>query len=259
MYGLLNIMAGGQGAAPVPPTPTLNWFYLEDASGAANTVSIKKIRNEGAPTLTIETSTNGTTWTTLGNTSLTALNINVPAGGKVYVRCNAANWSSDSALEYNCFNTATGDFNVGGNIMSLLYGSNFDDTETTFPTGSRMYVLASLFRGNTHLVDASALELPAATLKNSCYAWMFMDCTALTTAPELDAPVLARECYNGMFANCSSLTEITCLAYDISAVSCTLSWVYGVSPTGTFYKGYGMSSWTTGTSGIPSGWTVIEM
>lgn len=33
---------------------------------------------------------------------------------------------------------------------------------------------------------------------------------------------------------------------------------YGVSPTGTFVKKAGVD-WPTGNSGIPSGWTVVEV
>ena len=87
---------------------------------------------------------------------------------------------------------------------------------------------------------------------------MFSGCTSLTTAPELPATTLAIGCYLGMFNNCSSLNTVKCLATDISANNCTNTWTYGVSATGTFIKSANMSSWTTGTSGIPSGWTVVD-
>ena len=56
--------------------------------------------------------------------------------------------------------------------------------------------------------------------------------------------------------NCESLNYIKCLATDISATNCTNGWVSGVAATGTFVKASSMTSWTTGTSGIPTGWTV---
>jgi hypothetical protein len=37
-----------------------------------------------------------------------------------------------------------------------------------------------------------------------------------------------------------------------------MSWVYGVSSTGTFTKNSVMKNLTTGQSGIPSGWTVVN-
>ena len=36
----------------------------------------------------------------------------------------------------------------------------------------------------------------------------------------------------------------------------TSNWVNGVASTGRFVKAANMKSWTTGTSGIPNGWTV---
>ena len=88
---------------------------------------------------------------------------------------------------------------------------------------------------------------------------MFYGCTSLTTAPELPATTLAEYCYNYMFIDCTNLNYIKCLATDISASNCTNNWVYGVQTTsGTFIKNSSMSSWTTGVNGIPSNWTVQD-
>lgn len=85
---------------------------------------------------------------------------------------------------------------------------------------------------------------------------LFSSCQSLTSAPELPIAVLEANCYANMFAVCSNLQSVTCLATDISAQNCTQNWMNGVSATGTFTKSPDMSSWTTGTSGIPEGWTV---
>ena len=81
---------------------------------------------------------------------------------------------------------------------------------------------------------------------------------ALTKASELPATTLATGCYRSMFVYCSKLNYIKCLATDISATDCTSSWVNGVASSGTFVKADSMESWSTGTSGIPSGWTVTS-
>lgn len=114
----------------------------------------------------------------------------------------------------------------------------------------------SMFRNCTSLTTAP--ELPATTLAVKCYQLMFQGCTSLTTAPVLSATTLERLCYSSMFSDCTSLNSITCLATDKSASQCTQSWVSGVAANGTFTKAASMSSWTTGTSGIPSGWTVVD-
>ncbi len=48
------------------------------------------------------------------------------------------------------------------------------------------------------------------------------------------------------------------LATDISAYCCLSGWLNGVSSTGTFIKAKNMNSLSTGSSGIPKGWTVID-
>ena len=101
-------------------------------------------------------------------------------------------------------------------------------------------------------------ELPATTLSQGCYRHMFEYCTSLTTAPVLSAATLAQECYYRMFINCVSLGAIACLATDTRATDCTYQWLYCVSSSGTFIKAASMSNWTTGNSGIPSGWTVQD-
>ena len=61
-----------------------------------------------------------------------------------------------------------------------------------------------------------------------------------------------------MFYGCTKLKYIKCLATDISATNCTYNWVNGVASTGTFVKAAVIESWTTGDSGIPTGWTVLN-
>ena len=113
-----------------------------------------------------------------------------------------------------------------------------------------------MFAGCSNLKTAP--KLPATTLANSCYDGMFMDCKKITQI-SLPATTLASSCYNGMFNGCSSLNYIKCLATDISANQCTSDWVNGVQTTsGTFVKNAAMSSWATGTSGIPANWTVED-
>ena len=114
----------------------------------------------------------------------------------------------------------------------------------------------SMFSECTSLTTAP--ELPANTLVTYCYNAMFWGCTSLTTAPELPAATLADSCYYYMFYDCKKLNSITMLATDISASGCLTNWVNGVASTGTFTKAASMSSLTTGTSGIPSGWTVVN-
>lgn len=115
---------------------------------------------------------------------------------------------------------------------------------------------SSMFQGCTSLTNAP--NLPATTLADYCYNDMFHNCTSLASAPELPATTLTDFCYGAMFMGCISLNYVRCLATNISASNCTMDWLKGVAASGTFVKNASMSSWPTGTSGIPSGWTVQD-
>ena len=172
--------------------------------------------------------------------------------------------------------------NIKGNIMSLLYGDNF---EGQIDLSGKNYTFYNLFTNCVTIRNAKNLILPATTLADHCYSNMFEGCTSLTTAPELPATTLASYCYSHifqgctslvtapelpatrlvdwcyeyMFSGCSKLNKITMLATDKSAAyRCLINWVYGVSSTGTFVKHSQMTSLPNGNDGIPSGWAVVN-
>ena len=104
--------------------------------------------------------------------------------------------------------SSTGNFDVQGNAMSLLFGDNFKgQTDLT----GKNYAFYSLFNGNTKVINAKNLSLPATILANYCYNNMFYGCKSLTTAPELPATTLANYCYYYMFNGCTSLTTAPAL------------------------------------------------
>ena len=116
------------------------------------------------------------------------------------------------------------------------------------------YCYGDMFYNCSSLTQAPAL--PATTLAEGCYTYMFCDCTSLQTAPSLPATTLAEKCYYRMFKGCSNLNAVTCLAtFDSNATNYTYEWLSGVAASGTFTKASSMTGWTTGVSGIPSGWT----
>ena len=136
------------------------------------------------------------------------------------------------------------------NCTSLTKAPELPATELDY------YCYSYMFQTCTSLTTAPSV-LPATTLQPCCYEGMFAGCSSLTTAPQLPAPFLIIGCYRNMFYNCSSLNYIKCLSEPINEYYAE-NWVYGVSSTGTFVKNPKMVSWTTGPSGIPSGWTVTN-
>ena len=162
-----------------------------------------KLSSSTSSAKTISASTDdGDTWTdytsTANGTTIATLNM----GEKVLIKGNNDYYGSDST-NYAHF-TASKEFDVNGNIMSLIYGDNFKE-QYSFPTGTTKN-LQYLFYNSTNLVSAVNLILPATTLTDYCYNQMFLGCTSLTTAPELPATTLVSGCYHHMFENCTSLT-----------------------------------------------------
>lgn len=145
--------------------------------------------------------------------------------------------------------------NLKGNCMSILFG---DNAVNNFSLRGKSYAFYRLFQDCTAIKSISSSFLPATTLDSNCYGNMFEYCTSLTTAPELPATTLDNNCYDNMFKGCSKLNYIKMLATDISAFNCLYNWVAGVSSTGTFVKNPAMTTLPTGSSGIPSGWTVVN-
>ena len=256
------------GGTPTPPTHDYSLDYLTFVATESGT--FKFIGNSINYSLD-----DGNTWTNLESDTNSPT---VSAGSKILLKASLTPISSNGIGRFS----SSGNFTVEGNPMSLLYGDNFvGQTDIS----GKDYAFKYLFSGCTTVTSASNMSLPATTLASVCYNAMFRGCTSLTTAPVLSATTLADNCYNAMFQNCTNLTtapvlpattlvsncyrsmfngctslnNITCLATDISASRCTNGWVNGVQTTGgTFIKAQGMTSWTTGTSGIPSGWAVED-
>ena len=151
---------------------------------------------------------NGSTWTTL---SANANTPTVTAGNKILWKGAKTSPLSNSGIGKF---SSSGVFDVSGNIMSLVYGDNFEDNNTIYN-----YQFASLFK-QTKCRNCSNLILPATTLANNCYQAMFFGCTNLTTATELPATTLAERCYQNMFKSCTSLTTAPTLPATTLAESC---------------------------------------
>ena len=156
----------------------------------------------------------GTTWTTL---SADTASPTVTAGNKIIWKQTGL--TPDSSNGIGTF-SATGNFNVSGNIMSLHYGDNFiGQTDLT----GKNNAFRHLFKNNTQLVNAENLILPATILVSSCYNGMFNGCMSLTKAPELPATTLENACYSCMFNYCSSLTIAPKLPATTLVASCYIS------------------------------------
>lgn len=142
-----------------------------------------------------------------------------------------------------------------------------------------------MFKGCLNLTTSP--ELPATISAQDCFSSMFESCINLEEAPAINltnlsatccknmfamsrteklmtpkmtkSPILrvaagANNCYLGMFQGNGNLIEVTCL---LTSWMGTADWLKNCSDIGTFIKDPN-ATWSTGTSGIPSGWTIVD-
>ena len=128
-------------------------------------------------------------------------------------------------------------------------------------TQSALDCYSSMFEGCINLEDVYVPEINLVNNSTTCCKNMFcMDRDSMVTTPKMTkSPILrastgATNCYQQMFCGNGNLTEVTCLLED--GVGCA-DWLKYGSSTGTFKKASGIT-WASGTSGIPSGWTIED-
>ena len=219
----------------------------------------------------------GSTWVS-ANTTPT-----VQSGDVVYIKGENMGLSSAGIGTFS----STANFDVEGNVMSLLYGDSFDNEVSL---SGKNCAFMNLFSGCTTVINADKMELPATTLSQNCYTNMFNRAVNLASPPSLTAATtlavgcyfnmfynqtantaftvnesyflpaetLVQDCYRQMFFNCRNLDKVTSLATSgINTNNSTANWLGNVAASGTFTKA-SSASWPTSTSGIPSGWTVQD-
>lgn len=151
----------------------------------------------------------GTTWVTLPINTQTPT---IQSGTKIIWKGNlrASNYDGPGTFKSTCR------FNVSGNILSILYDTNF---RRYYSLPNISYSLTRIFSSNTNVVSCKNLILPSRTA-GQCYYQMFFGCTSLTDAPELPATTLADDCYTMMFYKCTSLTTAPVLPATTLAKNC---------------------------------------
>ena len=202
-------------------------------------------KDSSAPSLSLEYSTDGSTWSDfiVGTTVVTLPNV----GDSVLIRAKTTNDRTSTGLSNSNKFALTGKVAASGSILYLLDKDGGDPTQTL---PERCF--NNLFREQTALT--SAPELPSLNLGPYSYSNMFFSCNSLTGCPVVQATSLDSLSLANMFNSCSSLSEIK-IAYTGNFSSSYFSgWVDGVAASGTFY--YNGSDTTRGTSAIPNGWNV---
>lgn len=180
-------------------------------------------------------------WNIWDNSAITLSNI----GDKIWLYGDNTSGFSRSWQNYSMF-VMTGKIAAIGNIMTLIS----KDQPTIIPSNACFY---RLFMNCTL---TTAPELTATTLKTDCYWEMFLGCNLLVSGPVLYATNTVGSCYERMFGNCSSLTSVT--TYATTNVGFN-NWLNGVSNSGIVYCKSTLNLPSDSASGIPSGWTRIDL
>ena len=144
------------------------------------------------------------------------------ANGDLRLRGTNPNGTANDPDNYSTITFTNPNVNVActGNILTLLDWRIYNIVETNNARFCCLFENCSVL--------TSAPELPATTLADNCYGYMFLGCKNLTSAPELPATTLAYSCYRYMFSSCTKLSSVTMLAPKSeieTKTDCVFNWL----------------------------------
>ena len=170
----------------------------------------------------------GRTWvkTNNSNSSVVITTPSLTAGEKVYWKGNAIKMAIPTGTTAASRNnnssifSSTCQYDVSGNLLSLLFEDNFDD-DSTHSLSGKDYCFANMFF-NGLCKDCSSLIISENDVSSYCFYQTFYG-SGITKTPQLPATTLADFCYNNTFNGCRSLTGSCVLPAKILTNSCYFS------------------------------------
>jgi len=196
------------------------------------------------------------------------------------------------AMFYGCHSMKTPpvigpiEFNLtAGSISQYVFDSMFafcsamtsapDLSQITFTKGISSYFFRNTFQQCKSMTTLPFSAFPSSTsVYTSVFSGMFQYCEKLTSAPDLNYPMTFNSntsyIFRQLFYGCSKLKSVKCnFAGGLNYTGNTSDWLYGVASSGNryFYKNpntstgstTGATQWARNTSGIPNGWTVLDI
>lgn len=226
-YGVVNLVDASK--LNLPATTLTNYCYYDMFRGCTSLISGPTI----LPSLTLASSCYENMF--IGCYSL----INTPV-------LPSTNLSGKERCYYGMF----------ANCTNLTTAPNLPATTLS------NYCYQAMFDGCTSLVNVQA-TLPASYIPAQAYRAMFSKCTSLTKSPDIMATSKINSSTDSwtlayMFSGCTNLNYIKCmLPGNNGSADGFYYWVKDVSATGTFVTP-SSSNWSSGTAGIPTGWTRVN-
>ena len=217
------------------PAPIIKDYFcftaLEDSAVTWSTVANPSSDGTTIPTydeeIHLQYSKDGKTWTDWNN-ARESRRVSLNKGSKLYVKGvnNTLSYSYNKYFVFQNFYdfSNSGSMKVSGNIMSLIYGEDFEDKTVI----SERYCFSRIFREGSCIKEVD-LTLPALTLSESCYSQLF-GLNAMVEKIKLTLPAvqLVKNCYNQMLFvdGLPKDIDVTILAEDTSAPNC-MKYMFG--------------------------------
>ena len=202
--------------------PTIKDYFcftaLEDSAVTWSTVAYNNDTTYDGE-INLQYSTDGKTWTDWNN-AIESRRISLNKGSKLYVKGvnNTLSYRSSKYFLFDSYEIGlgnTGALKVSGNIMSLIYGEDFEDKTVI----ASKFCFGKLFR-EANFISEIDLKLPATTLSASCYFQLLsMTYDVKKIKMTLPAVELVKNCYTQMLdvsvTNEQIEIDVTILAENI--------------------------------------------
>lgn len=142
----------------------------------------------------------GENWTRFTTTTSARTIARLKVGDRLFIKGNNSSYATNE--NFISFG-GTAKTKVFGNILSLVYGDNYEGKKEL----SGEHNFSKLFCGYSNLVDSSELILPIEVLTPYCFASMYSGCTSLSSIPSIQAKKVEDHSCFEMFAYCTSLED----------------------------------------------------
>lgn len=173
------------------PTPDYSQQYLTFVALEDGTFTFNKRGTGNDIQYSLDS---GETWTSLASNTDTPT---IRSGDTIMWKGELTPSSTSGSEGIGVFSSEIA-FKAQGNTMSLIFGDSFVGQTSL---SGKNYAFYELF-SECNMLELENIILPATTLADYCYAYMFYGCASFNTAPELPARTLAQHCYEEMFHGC---------------------------------------------------------
>lgn len=168
------------------------------------------------------------------------------AGDKVIWKCISSNGAFSESYGAPCNFSSTGNCNIYGNILSLVYGDNFIGKDS-ITDGYQTF--RGNFKSGMKCVSAENLIIPISVIKQSVCINLFQNNTIVEKGPVIISSDIQSQALNAAFSGCTSLASLAILADTVNTSQ--NDWARNVPSGGVLTKKSG-ATWNL----LPTGWTI---